>query len=38
MRARRRKKLVLIAAAAVLALAVGPMTGGASSQTSAVGD
>jgi Putative peptidoglycan binding domain len=34
MRARRRKTLALFAAAAVLALAAGPLTGGASSQTS----
>ena len=34
MRARRRKILALLAAAAVLALAAGPLTGGASSQTS----
>ena len=34
MRARRRKTLALLAAAAVLALAAGPLTGGASSQTS----
>jgi Putative peptidoglycan binding domain len=37
MRAPRRKTLSLIAAAAALALAAGPLTGGASSQTS-VGD
>jgi hypothetical protein len=34
MRARRRKTIALFAAAAVLALAAGPLTGGASSQTS----
>src|SRR5512132_2500833 len=34
MRARRRKMLALLAAAAVLALAAGPLTGGTSSQTS----
>jgi hypothetical protein len=34
MRARRRKTLALFAAATVLALAAGPLTGGASSQTS----